>query len=183
MLSVAFEYSVYGQVKKTEIVRDSVVDNRDGRVYKMIKIGNKTWMTENLKWECQGSFLYDDIAKNLKKYGLLYTYDASRNACPAGTHLPRKQDWDSLAKVADPKEMGIAGDRLMKKTNPGFAAIMGGYRNGKGKYIDMESIGCYWGANNTVSFNVVLGGVNFYIGNSFEKDDYKNSYSIRCVKD
>ncbi len=171
------------QVKKNEVIRDSVKDTRDGHVYKMIKIGNKYWTIENLKWECEGSFVYDDLPKNLKKHGRLYTYDASRNACPAGTHLPYKQEWDTLEKVVDPKDNGDAGSRLIKKTNPGFAATLGGYRNGKGKYNEIDNIGCYWGADNAVSFQGDMNGINFFINDKFEKKDYKNAYSIRCVKD
>jgi uncharacterized protein (TIGR02145 family) len=148
----------------------------------MIKIGNNFWTVENLKWECEGSFVYEDLPKNLKKHGRLYSYDASRNACPAGSHLPSKKEWDSLEYVADPRDNGDAGARLMKKTNPGFAATLGGYRNSKNKFAEIESVGCYWGADNAVSFQGGVNGVEFFINDKIEKKDFKNAYSIRCVK-
>jgi uncharacterized protein (TIGR02145 family) len=182
LLCIVINVNVVAQAKKSEVIRDSAIDSRDGHVYKMIKIGNKFWTVENLKWECEGSFVYDDLPKNLKKHGRLYTYDASRNACPAGTHLPSKQEWDSLQYAVDPKDNGDAGSRLMKKTNPGFAATYAGYRNAKNKFAEIESVGCYWGSDNAVSFQGGVNGIDFYINDKIEKKDLKNAYSIRCVK-
>jgi len=183
LLAVIYSINSYSQARKNEIIKDSVVDSRDGHVYKMLKIGNKFWTIENLKWECEGSFVYENLPRNLKKHGRLYTFDASKNACPAGTHLPSKQEWDSLEYVVDPKDNGDAGSKLMKKTNPGFAATLGGYRNGKNKFEGIENIGLYWGSDNAVSFQGDVEGVSFFINDKFEKKDYKNAYSIRCIKD
>jgi uncharacterized protein (TIGR02145 family) len=175
---------LFAQKKKNEIIHDSIVDSRDGKVYKMVKIGDKTWMAENLKWECEGSCIYEGVAKNLKKYGRLYTFDASRNACPAGSHLPTTQEWDSLGKVVDPKESGEAGDKLIKKTYPGFSATLGGFMNAKGKFLSLEGESYYWGTDNTAYLvGDMKGGVTFFINDNLAKKDYKNSYSIRCVKD
>jgi uncharacterized protein (TIGR02145 family) len=172
----------YAQHKKTEIVRDSIIDSRDQKEYKMVKIGNITWMTENLKWECEGSFIYEDLAKNLKKNGRLYSYEASRNVCPIGSHLPTKQDWDSLKHAVDPNDAGDAGQKLMKKTKPGFAATLSGYKNAKGKFVAFEDEGQYWGADNTVYFRGEMKDVSFFINDAIQKKDLKNCYSIRCVK-
>ncbi len=149
----------------------------------MVKIGSTTWMAENLKWECDGSFIYEDLPKNLKKFGRLYSYEAAQNACPASTHLPTKQDWDSLQYYADPKNEGIAGEKLMKKTKPGFAATLSGYKNAKGKYVALEEEGDYWGADITVYFTGQMQNVAFKINDAIQKRDFKNCYSIRCVKD
>jgi uncharacterized protein (TIGR02145 family) len=179
---VLFFINAFAQHKKNEIVRDSILDSRDQKIYKMVKIGNVTWMTENLKWECDGSFIYEDLPKNLKKYGRLYSYEASQNACPAGTRLPTKQDWDSLKYYADPKDAGDAGEKLLKKTKPGFAATIGGYKNAKGKYVELEEEGQFWGADNTVYFTGQMKDVTFKINDAIQKKDFKNCYSIRCVK-
>jgi uncharacterized protein (TIGR02145 family) len=175
------QFSLYSQQKKTTIIRDSVVDQRDNKVYKMIKFGNQTWMIENLRFECEGSFVYEELPKNLKKYGRLYTIDAAKSACPAGTHLPSKQEWDSLRIAVDPKDNGDAGDKLLKKT--GFSATLSGYRNGKGKYAGIEDLGCYWGTDNAISLRGNMNGVDMVIANQIDKKDAKNCYSVRCVKD
>jgi len=69
------------------------LDNRDQKEYKMVKIGQYYLDGRKPEWECDGSFIYEDLPKNLKKFGRLYSYEAAQNACPASTHLPTKQDW------------------------------------------------------------------------------------------
>jgi len=169
--------------KKLEIVKDSVVDIRDNRVYKMVKIGNQTWMSENLKFKCEGSFVYDDQQKNFKKLGCVYTYEASKNACPSGSHLPSKQEWDTLVKTLDPTEQNIAVDKLLKKSYPGFMISIGGFRNSKGKYVALNSEGWYWGSDNTIYINGDVSGATLFINEKIDKKELKNAYSIRCVKD
>jgi uncharacterized protein (TIGR02145 family) len=183
ILSLLMSTGLNAQARKGDLIRDSIVDPRDSHVYKMVKIGKKFWTIENLKWECEGSFIYENMPRNLKKHGRLYTYDASRNACPVGSHLPSKQEWDSLEHFVDPKDNGDAGSKLMKKSNPGFAATYGGYRDSKNKFEQIESVGCYWGSDNAVSFQGGFDGINFYVNDKIEKKDLKNAYSIRCVKD
>ncbi len=183
MCSLAIFTNSYAQHKKNELVKDSILDTRDQKVYKMVKIGNLTWMAENLKWECEGSFIYEDLPKNLKKYGRLYSYEASQKACPVGSHLPTKQDWDSLKHYADLKNEGDVGEKLMKKTKPGFAATLSGYKNAKGKFVALEEEGLFWGADNTAYFEGQMTNVSFKINGAIQKKDFKNCYSIRCVKD
>jgi len=68
------------------------IDERDGHVYKWVKIGEQIWMAENLAFEIEGGAVYGDVAI----YGRWYTGDEAVAACPDGWRLPSNADWDVL---------------------------------------------------------------------------------------
>lgn len=113
-----------------------LIDDRDGQIYKTVKIGDQWWMAENLNYETANSFCYDDDASNCTKYGRLYTWVAAmdsagtwsvngkgcgygttcspmfpvRGVCPDGWHLPSKDEWNILFNAVD--SFSGAGSKL-----------------------------------------------------------------------
>ncbi|MBW6536618.1 MAG: fibrobacter succinogenes major paralogous domain-containing protein [Mariniphaga sp.] len=111
---------------------DTVTDV-EGNVYKTIKIGNQTWMLENLKttrynsgapiqqlidaekWklDVSGAYcLYNDDDTNKDAYGVLYNWATIKkgNLAPKGWHIPTIEEWQELIDFLGGEK--IAGGKL-----------------------------------------------------------------------
>ncbi len=89
---------------KSFVANDILVDSRDGKQYRTVKIANKLWMKDNLNYEVEQNYYYGSM-DYYQKYGRLYEYQDALKACPDGWRLPTLNDWDEALKtVADQKK-------------------------------------------------------------------------------
>lgn len=188
---------------------ESFTDSRDGLSYGIIKIGEQTWMAENLNYVTEGSACPDGDTRNCKRLGRLYSWAEAKTVCPEGWRLPTKEDFEKL--IAEMFKDGVASsksdagaalkakDGWFKKGNGsdalGFKALPAGYRSAVSKADDgavtggkFDGIGGYayfWSATEDDEFPESLA---YYLFLSFSNDAAslnafaKEDYrSVRCV--
>jgi uncharacterized protein (TIGR02145 family) len=133
----------------------ALTDSRDKKIYKTVKIGEQTWMAENLNFDAKDSKCYNDEPQNCEKQGRLYSYETAKTACPSGWHLPNNDEWGVLLGAAggyrvagknlrsngEWKVAGANGDDKL-----GFSALPAGYYSEKYKKFKFKGYGAYWWA-------------------------------------
>ncbi|MDR2579062.1 MAG: hypothetical protein LBC70_09715 [Chitinispirillales bacterium] len=186
----------------------SFTDSRDGRVYRTVRIGNQTWMAENLNWAGDAGNLgvcYGNNASNCNFYGRLYNWNTVmagspssssspsgvQGICPVGWHVPSYAEWAALVNFVGGSS--TAG-RELKSTigwnsggndadDFGFSALPGG-RGQSGGFGNVGISGYWWCATeNSASF---AWGWHMNSGNSHVSVDFggeANRFSLRCIMD
>jgi uncharacterized protein (TIGR02145 family) len=191
-----------------------LIDARDNKEYKTIEIGGLTWMAENLAWEGDGTNVmhivsYDDWGSSTNGYiyylndketyeqfGVYYQFDAAKNACPSGWHLPSTDEWGILAQSAGGRDLaGIAlkskdgwkdegdGDDLLgfnilpagRRDNTGYFSFGDSY-SGKYSYFWADEENGIYATSNICSYN----DNELYEWTEAVK---RNGMNVRCVKD
>ena len=170
----------------------SFTDDRDGQVYKTVKIGNQVWMAENLNFETDSSFCYKNEDANCAKYGRLYRWAAAISACPNGWHLPDMTEWRTLFDAVGGEL--TAGYILKSKTSWqincygvdafSFSALPAGTMDVSGYYCKEGSYANFWSSTERNSDDAFIMYLYYNDGNA-RLDHYLkgNGFSVRCLQD
>lgn len=210
MLICVLTYAGNGFVYETSAVPDSgrMVDSRDGNSYRTVKIGDKVWMAENLRYANGISigtaksnkpqiYYPNGNQNNVQEYGYLYNWQAAVNACPEGWHLPTNSDWKQLKNDIGGDNAGsqlatrseLWNDGALERTSvfgkSGFSVLPAGSFAVK-TYGNFGSFAYFWSATE----------YEYYSGNAYYRYIYYNytgvvsnyssksdGFSVRCVKD
>ena len=143
-------FGVYAQTKSAPVI-STFKDSRDGKTYKTVKMGDKTWMAQNLNFAAEGSKCHGEegevlkreadgliskkvsnaeLQENCVKYGRLYDWNTALKVCPSGWHLPSFKEWDELGESVGGLE--TAGTKL--KSTSGWIDYKGKSGNGTDDY-------------------------------------------------
>ncbi len=161
-------------------------DNRDGRVYRTVIVGSKTWMAENLNYKIKGSECYGRSEANCPKYGRLYTFEAATKACPAGWHLPENEEWTlfkTFIEDSDGKEEAWVSlksrDKWDGSDRYGFDVVPAG--KATDEFLELGVSAHFWSATeedgDAYGWHLAPPG-DF----SRDFDVSTNMYSVRCLK-
>jgi uncharacterized protein (TIGR02145 family) len=190
-VKVAYKQTVRHKYKIDGVLTDS----RDGKKYKIVKIGWQNWMAENLNYNANGSKCYGNQDGNCAKYGRLYNWATAKTACPKGWHLPSDAEWTVLtdfvggSNVAGTKLKSASGWNTGSGYKPGtdefgFSALPGGNGNSSGSFYDVGGYGTWWSAAEGNAADAWGRNMNHgYAGvgrNYFGKSRF---FSVRCAQD
>lgn len=130
----------------------TINDPRDNNLYNTIQIGTQCWLRENVRY-LPSVFPSDSISSVIPRYyvygyngtnitsaqsnqnysskGVLYNYEASKNACPEGWHIPLNNEWDTIIKFLTISgynyDETLTGNKIAKALSGSTPQSTGGY--------------------------------------------------------
>jgi len=161
-------------------------DPRDNKKYRIVTIGNQTWLAENMNWESVGVW-FENKKSNGKKYGRLYTWEEAMKVAPTGWHLPTDEEWTALMDyVGGAKNAAtiLKSDDWNGSDEFGFSALPGGFLDHDGDFGTTGSYGNWWSATEKDSENAYLQNMYNDDAKVHKNYNYKDqSLSVRLIKD
>lgn len=97
----------------SEVAVDSVVDKRDGKVYKTLQFEKQLWMAKNMEYAVGDSLINGQVrsmtflgltpAIGIRRYdiGWRYNWEEVQGACPEGWRVPSRNDVKKLLNAID----------------------------------------------------------------------------------
>ncbi len=184
--------------------RGTFIDERDGREYAYITVGEQVWMNDNLKFQMEKSVCFEGLVENCEKFGRLYAiqygvnekgvYDSTygflndyvvNGACPENWHIPTLSEWEILIKKTGGRE-NVQEDKclLISPYSQGGVA----YNEGSSRNIAYSNGGQVWwtqtvGASLTIAGSPTVYYLDFGLRDACVLTTASAYFPIRCIKD
>lgn len=190
--TIEYFKSIEDKNKPEDNIASTFTDKRNGYEYPITKIGDQWWLGENLNYNSNQSWCYENRKNNCEIIGRLYTWEAAVNACPDGWHLPSDEDWKeleiNLGMIYNVDKNGWRGNspgqgkQLRVNKDIGFNARLAGYRY-LGAYDNYRKRTYFWTStgdgNKDKAYVRELGTISKIKRTSYNKDF---AFSVRCVQ-
>jgi uncharacterized protein (TIGR02145 family) len=170
----------------------TIHDPRDGKTYKMVKIGKQIWMAENLAYKpSSGNYwAYENDNSNVAKYGYLYDWQTAKNVCPTGWHLPSDAEWNQLTNLVGSNP----GTKLKAKSgwssngngtdDYGFSVLPGGSRGDSAKFYGIGYYSYWWSSAENSTIDAWYRTMIYNYSDVYrEYYDKEWGFSVRCLRD
>ena len=159
--------------------------------YRTVRIGDQTWMAENLDYVVGDSRCHGDDPANCVTYGSLYYWPTAmvlpfdcfaitcsnqiqqphQGICPSGWHIPSREDWGKLSRYVDGTSGTFAG-YFSTTASKNLKSTSGWNNNGNGTdEFGFSALPGGDGRSNGYDINVG------YAGNWWSADEYSNVYA------
>jgi len=185
----------------------SLLDARDGQVYRTVTIGSQTWMAQNLNYKSDSSWWDANSADSGAKYGRYYRWAQAlglndscntkscasqisakqRGVCPAGWHVPADAEWATLnsAKSAASLKATYSYSSSNGTDSLGFRAIAAGsIKIGAAAATQKGGGALFWTSTELNASNAWYlcynNSANFFRNNWSKPAE---AFSVRCLKD
>ena len=176
-----------------------MVDPRNKQLYRVVTIGEQTWMAENLNYKTENSWCgggSDVDEGDCSKYGRLYTWAAAIDSaklykdksidcgygktcilpdtvygvCPPGWHLPDTTEWNKLFTAVGGKS--TAGKKLKSQTG------WKNYKGTSGNGTDAYGFSAFPAGGRRDSGDFYAEGNSAYFWSATEYDSYYAYYMV-----
>ncbi len=171
-------------------------DHRNNLRYDIVQIGRYCWMAENLNYETDESWCYENQEENCDSYGRLYNYNDAVDVCPRGWRLPTDEEFRemeralgmSLTQANEIKWRGSnEGEKIKSEEWDGsdisnFSALPAGGREPSGEFNGIDIGTGFWTSTKKESSAFVRMLYSGYPEIKRIPLILESGLSVRCIK-
>ncbi|MCK9616324.1 MAG: PKD domain-containing protein [Lentimicrobiaceae bacterium] len=185
----------------------TLFDERDGKSYTTVVIGQQCWMAENIDIgemiisstsasnqadnEIIEKYCYGNSQVNCNLYGGLYQWnemmnyteeEGSQGICPVGWHVPTESEWSALVEYLGGNL--YAAIFLKDGGSAGFNALLGGERLTDGSFANKGTYVYFWSSTSKeTGYAFQIHMLNTFNAVFYTYDEKVLGKSVRCLMD